>query len=681
MGQVPGLTLGIVAAGAPDLLARSLEQVAPWAGDVVVSVGRMARRSQEMARAAGARLVQRRGPWDAGAALNGLLAAAGGDWVLLLYAGEVLTAADRAHLPTLLAEPEALGYYLFTGTAAGADGPGGAPAYDLRLVRRHPGLRFTGRIHPWPVDPRWRPPAPGIHPAPMAVRGPAVAGTGAGRRRAPEPGAGLPEPVASFWRGQSRLQAGDWSGAAAHLSATVAQLDPGEPLRAYACAGLAVALRRSDGPAAALTMLEQAAVAHRTCPDLWLLLGEARAATGDGYGAAGAFTVAAELGEGPWFYRSHGGNRSGLAALMRLGSLQEQLGNYQRALGAYRQVQAIRPDDTDCLCRLMAAAREAGGPVLRAEVRRLAAGLDTAGLLRLADALLVERAHRPALWVLRAVEGRAGATQDTCLLRGHALAMLGKPGAAAFALERITPRASAYPLALRRRLYLYWAMDDWPQAAGTLRRLQALGQWPPAAARLYPVIHRLLVDGGAVGTLSADPAESAAIGAVLLSVLDTLLACGREDQAGTLTLLLPVLAWPGGYEQAGLLALLHRHHRLAARLLDQALAATPVPAAELMAARALAAAGCGRWDLALAVARPAWRSGALLPRTSAALARRFLAQGQQVLRAAWRRAEHHAEGSGGEAPHERTDPDPVHDCPQRGTLLGTLPAQRGGCGG
>jgi hypothetical protein len=135
-------------------LPRVLASVADLGAEVLVGDVASTDRTAEVAAAHGARVC--RLPWheDFAEARNALLDQAGGDWVLWLNPDEELAPAGRDLLRAALERPNVLGHVVRVHEFPRADQPNAfTETLQLRLYRRHPDLRYVGRLHPHFVTP------------------------------------------------------------------------------------------------------------------------------------------------------------------------------------------------------------------------------------------------------------------------------------------------------------------------------------------------------------------------------------------------------------------------------------------------------------------------------------------------------------------------------------------------
>jgi hypothetical protein len=148
------LSICLLTRNAADRIAIALRSVADLGAEVIVADTGSTDNTMEEARAGGADV--HAVPWadDFGAAQNSALDRATGDWVFWLNPDEELLPYPRERLAELLARPEALAYAVRVREMRKADEPdGGTEAWQPRLFRRHPEVRYLGRLHPHFVVP------------------------------------------------------------------------------------------------------------------------------------------------------------------------------------------------------------------------------------------------------------------------------------------------------------------------------------------------------------------------------------------------------------------------------------------------------------------------------------------------------------------------------------------------
>jgi tetratricopeptide (TPR) repeat protein len=131
-----------------DALGKCLESVRGLADEIIVVDTGSTDRTMEIAREAGAQVLQRDWDDDFSAARNVSLAHAGCDWILCLDADETLDQSARAAVRELLRQSDAMAYYLvFCSSVEGGGAGDVVKSLHPRLFRNHQNLRFEGRIH------------------------------------------------------------------------------------------------------------------------------------------------------------------------------------------------------------------------------------------------------------------------------------------------------------------------------------------------------------------------------------------------------------------------------------------------------------------------------------------------------------------------------------------------------
>ncbi|HYM10767.1 MAG TPA: glycosyltransferase family 2 protein, partial [Bryobacterales bacterium] len=142
----PVISLCMIVRDEEQFLRKCLES-ARGVADEIVAVDTGSRDSTvSIAREFGARVVEFTWSDDFAAARNQALAAASGQWMLVLDADERLDAATAPRIrQAALRGGFDAGYLRFLNMAEG--GPGGQEWLAPRLYRLRPGLRWVGRIH------------------------------------------------------------------------------------------------------------------------------------------------------------------------------------------------------------------------------------------------------------------------------------------------------------------------------------------------------------------------------------------------------------------------------------------------------------------------------------------------------------------------------------------------------
>lgn len=144
----PRLSVAMIVRNEREVLARSIESVRPIADEIVVLDTGSTDETLAFARRLGAVAGQMTWSDDFCAARNRCLQQVTGDWVLWLDAGERLDAESASELREFVdgqADP-ARAYMLLVQVPPANPTASGEQVAQLRLVPRHPGLRFEGRI-------------------------------------------------------------------------------------------------------------------------------------------------------------------------------------------------------------------------------------------------------------------------------------------------------------------------------------------------------------------------------------------------------------------------------------------------------------------------------------------------------------------------------------------------------
>lgn len=143
--QRPTLTVCIVAKDEESNIGAALASVRGVADELIVVDTGSTDRTIDIAKAFGARIIHH--PWngDFAAARNAGIEAATGDWVLMLDADETLP--ERSVLPLLAAIRNPYADAYLHGIVSCTGHARSAPVPIVRLFRRDPKYRFSGRIH------------------------------------------------------------------------------------------------------------------------------------------------------------------------------------------------------------------------------------------------------------------------------------------------------------------------------------------------------------------------------------------------------------------------------------------------------------------------------------------------------------------------------------------------------
>ena len=143
------LSICMVTRDAEQSIGRLLRSVAPLRAEIVVADTGSRDGTVQVARSLGASVRGITWQDDFASAQNLALERATGDWVLWLNPDEEVLPAGLALLPDLLARPDAFAYVVRIQEVMDPKQPDRAPELQRsRLFRRHPAVRFAGRLHP-----------------------------------------------------------------------------------------------------------------------------------------------------------------------------------------------------------------------------------------------------------------------------------------------------------------------------------------------------------------------------------------------------------------------------------------------------------------------------------------------------------------------------------------------------
>lgn len=146
--QCPRLSVAMIVRDEQDVLAESLRSVRPIADEIVVLNTGSTDRTPAVAREFGAKVIRADWTDDFSSARNQLIEHLAGDWILWLDAGERLDADSAALLREWIdqkADPHKV-YMLTIEVPPAEPGASSERAVRPRLMPRHPGLRFEGRV-------------------------------------------------------------------------------------------------------------------------------------------------------------------------------------------------------------------------------------------------------------------------------------------------------------------------------------------------------------------------------------------------------------------------------------------------------------------------------------------------------------------------------------------------------
>src|SRR5690349_17308037 len=148
------LSVFLVTRNHEQSVARAIRSTAGLADETLVIETGSTDRTAALAAEAGARVVPCTWDGDFAAACNLALDQAAGDWVLLLNPDEELREPGGERVREAMRREDVLGYYVTVQDQLRADQPDMvAETVQLRLFRRHPGLRYVGRLHPHFTEP------------------------------------------------------------------------------------------------------------------------------------------------------------------------------------------------------------------------------------------------------------------------------------------------------------------------------------------------------------------------------------------------------------------------------------------------------------------------------------------------------------------------------------------------
>ena len=148
------LTVFLVTRNHEQSLPLALRSAAGLADEVLVADTGSTDRTAAVAAELGARVVPCEWDDDFAAACNFALDQATGDWLLLLNPDEEVRDPGRERLREAMGRTDALAYFVTVEDQLRADQPDVvAETVQLRLFRRHPGLRYVGRLHPHFAEP------------------------------------------------------------------------------------------------------------------------------------------------------------------------------------------------------------------------------------------------------------------------------------------------------------------------------------------------------------------------------------------------------------------------------------------------------------------------------------------------------------------------------------------------
>ena len=306
------ISLCMIVKDEAETLARCLRGLAEVVDEMVIVDTGSSDQTAEIALAHGARLERR--PWqdDFGLTRNESLALATGDWILVLDADEQLDPRDRSRLRSLCEEAEGQpeGYLLRMINHLGAEGETAPENHaSLRLFRNRPAHRFSGTIHEQVSVPEPRLSDIRIHhwgylPETYANRGKAERNERLLEKallRRPE------DPFLLYSLAVLRYATERYPEARALMERAVGVIEPSRHYHSRALKILAMAEAKTNGPAAAQTVVNTAVTVYPDFTDLYLLRSGYRREIGDVRGAVRDACECLVRGEAPSRYDSHSG--------------------------------------------------------------------------------------------------------------------------------------------------------------------------------------------------------------------------------------------------------------------------------------------------------------------------------------------------------------------------------------
>ena len=132
------------------VLAKCLSSARPWVGEIIVVDTGSSDNTIAIAKEYGAKVSQITWENDFSAARNASFSKATGDWILWLDADDILPESTGKALRSLVdnAPVPCGGFYFLYSTKQPAERGGGVKRqHRLNLVRNHPSIRFSGRVH------------------------------------------------------------------------------------------------------------------------------------------------------------------------------------------------------------------------------------------------------------------------------------------------------------------------------------------------------------------------------------------------------------------------------------------------------------------------------------------------------------------------------------------------------
>ncbi|OAT80851.1 tetratricopeptide repeat-containing glycosyltransferase family 2 protein [Desulfotomaculum copahuensis] len=146
MSGRPSVSMCLIVRNEEDCLASCLDSARHLVREIIVVDTGSTDRTCEVAAACGATVFHFAWNDDFAAARNYSLNQAGGEWILVLDADEMLAPVTAEEFARLLSNTETEGYFVHIQNHLG-NGAGSAHDQVVRLFKNRPGYRFAGAIH------------------------------------------------------------------------------------------------------------------------------------------------------------------------------------------------------------------------------------------------------------------------------------------------------------------------------------------------------------------------------------------------------------------------------------------------------------------------------------------------------------------------------------------------------
>jgi tetratricopeptide (TPR) repeat protein len=504
------LSLCMIVRDEQEMLPRCLTAAAGVVDEIVIVDTGSTDATVEIARAHGARVIER--PWTGSfaEARNVGLDAASGDWLLVLDADEVLHQEDAPLLRSLLGQTWREAFYLTEINHTGELEVGTAVTHDtVRLVRNRPAYRYRGRLHeqiahalPGYLPERLQ--ASGVRIEHYGYLGAVRDGRAKSQRNIEllrmQQAEAPPSAFLHYNLGSEYAAAGEEHAALGELQRAweLLQADPEAASYRFAPAlanRLVRALRVCGRPREAITLAEQALERFPGFTDLVLEQATANLLAGESERAVELYERCIQMGDAPRRYTATVGCGTYLPRLA-LAELWLARGDAPRALELCERCLREHPQFTGAVLSYATAMLLTGADpeAVPAAVEAHIAEPSAAVRFMLGTALSERGAPAAAETQFRAVlerqphSGRAHVALAEVLLAQRRYAEAAQL-AAALPLE--DPLAAS---ACRSELFARLASADLPTLDAALERARA-AELPPAELRLFEAWHELAAAG------------------------------------------------------------------------------------------------------------------------------------------------------------------------------------------